>query len=51
MKLSLKQICLFVFAFCMISSAAYADVVPGETIDKTNWQKIQGLVPDYIVTL
>jgi hypothetical protein len=50
MKHSLKQVCLFVFAFCLISSVALADVTPGETIDKTNWQKIQGLVPDYIVT-
>ena len=49
MKILLKQACLFVIAFCLISSAAFADVVPGETIDKTNWQKIQGLVPDYIV--
>jgi hypothetical protein len=27
-----------------------ADVVPGDVIDKTNWEKVQGLVPDSVLT-
>ena len=26
-----------------------ADVAPGETIDKTNWQKAEGLLPDPVL--
>lgn len=28
---------------------ARADVTPGETIDKTNWQKAEGLLPDPVL--
>jgi hypothetical protein len=40
-------VCFWIF---LLSDAIRADVVPGETIDKTNYQKIQELVPDFIVT-
>ncbi len=49
MKLSIKTALSSVFFFFFLSTMAYADVSPGETINKTNWQKIQGLVPDYIL--
>lgn len=49
MKQSIKTALYSVFIFFLLSTIAYADVTPGETINKTNWQKIQGLVPDYIV--
>jgi len=32
-----------------VNAPARADVVPGDVIDKSNYQKIEGLVPDYIV--
>ncbi len=31
------------------AQSVWADVVPGDVIDKSNFQKIEGLVPDYIV--
>ncbi|HEY9161233.1 MAG TPA: hypothetical protein VIS94_09115 [Desulfomonilia bacterium] len=49
MKLSTKILLFSVLFFFFLSTMAYADVTPGETINQTNWQKIQGLVPDYIV--
>jgi hypothetical protein len=41
---------IFLLFVVLLGQAAHADVVPGETIDKTNYQKIEGLVPDFIVT-
>ncbi len=32
----------------LVPDAAHADVAPGDVIDKSNWQKIEGLVPDFI---
>ncbi len=49
MKISIK---LFAFAMLMVvlsAGWAFADVAPGDVIDKTNVQKIEGLVPGYIV--
>ena len=40
------------FTICLLLSmgtAATADVVPGDVIDKTNWQKIDGMVPDSVL--
>jgi len=31
------------------ATAAFADVSPGDVIDKSNWQKIQGMVPDPVL--
>jgi len=33
----------------LIIVPARGDVVPGETIDKSNWQKVEGLLPDPIL--
>jgi hypothetical protein len=33
-----------------LAPPASADVTPGDTIDKTNWQKVEGLVPPSVVT-
>jgi len=32
--------------FLLITSQAFADVAPGDVIDKTNWEKAQGMVPE-----
>ena len=40
---------LAVFAFGLPAPALWADVAPGDVIDKTNYQKIEGLVPDFIL--
>jgi len=37
------------FLVSTFSSPAAADVEPGEAIDRSNFQKIEGLVPDYIL--
>jgi hypothetical protein len=34
------------WAFTLPGITASADVVPGDVIDKSNWQKIEGLVPE-----
>lgn len=33
----------------LAAGTGWAEVVPGDVIDKSNYQKIEGLVPDYIV--
>ncbi len=33
----------------MLDRAVSADVQPGEVIDKTNWQKLEGLVPESVL--
>ena len=33
----------------LLFNVAHADVVPGDVIDKSNYQKIEGLVPDFIL--
>jgi len=39
-----------ILVFGLLAQSVQADVVPGDVIDKSNYQKIEGLVPDYIVT-
>jgi len=46
----LKVFVLTVLLFGLLLQGAWADVVPGDVIDKTNYQKIEGLVPDFILT-
>lgn len=44
---------IVLFAVCLLLSmgtAATADVVPGDVIDKSNWQKIEGMVPDSVLS-
>ena len=38
-----------IFAAGLPAPAVWADVVPGDIIDKTNYQKIEALVPDFIL--
>ena len=39
-----------VIGFLALTAAPVcADVVPGETIDKSNWQKVEGLLPDPVL--
>jgi len=33
----------------VVNCSARADVTPGDVIDKTNYQRIEGLVPDFVV--
>ena len=44
---SLLLACLWV-GLCLGSSAS-ADVVAGDIIDKTNWEKIEGMVPEPVL--
>jgi len=46
----LKVFVLTILLFGLLLQSAWADVVPGDVIDKTNYQKIEGLVPDFILT-
>ncbi len=47
---NLRPYLLTACLFCLISNCVWADVVPGDIIDRSNFQKIEGLVPDYIST-
>ena len=40
---------LTLFLFCLLIKPLLADVAPGDVIDKSNYQNIEGLVPDYIL--
>jgi len=33
----------------LLAQSALADVKPGDVIDKANWQKVEGLLPDYML--
>jgi hypothetical protein len=33
----------------LLATPVRADVVPGDTIDKSNWQKVEGLLPDPVL--
>ena len=53
-----KKICLVQILFMLlcgivmilgVSRSAFADVAVGDVIDKTNWQKAQGLLPDVML--
>jgi hypothetical protein len=46
-KLGIFVVSLSFFIF--LSTAASADVSPGDVIDKTNWQKVEGLLPDSVL--
>ena len=37
------------WALTLPGTTASADVVPGDVIDKSNWQKIEGLVPEPVL--
>ncbi len=37
------------FILGLLIQPVWADVEPGETIDKSNYEKIEGLVPDFIL--
>jgi len=47
-----KSMWLFMMAFMSLiffSQTARADVSPGEVVDKTNWEKIEGMVPEQVL--
>jgi hypothetical protein len=46
-KLGFFVVSLSFFAF--LAAAVSADVSPGDVIDKTNWQKAEGLLPDSVL--
>jgi hypothetical protein len=37
--------------FLVITSQAFSDVSPGDVIDKTNWEKAQGLLPEKLLEM
>ncbi len=42
--------CILLVVFLVATvSATRADVSPGDVIDKTNWEKVQGLLPDSVL--
>lgn len=45
----LRVVCLIAILCGLMWQAAWADVVPGDVINASNYQKIQGLVPDYVL--
>jgi len=46
---STRTISIVLLLSFFISHRAGADVVPGDVIDKTNWQKAEGLLPDPVL--
>jgi hypothetical protein len=42
-------ICAALGALLCMAGSAWADVVPGDKIDQSNWQKVEGLLPDPIL--
>ncbi len=36
-------------ALLCLAASASADVAPGDTVDKTNWEKVQGMVPEPVL--
>jgi hypothetical protein len=40
---------IFVSPWLLLSHHVCADVNPGEVLDKTNWQKAQGILPDQVL--
>ena len=44
--------CVLLMVFLVAAvNVARADVSPGDVIDKTNWEKVQGLLPDPVLEL
>lgn len=49
-EIRIFQACIL--AACLVVAsvhAARADVAPGDVIDKTNWEKAQGLLPEPVL--
>jgi len=46
LRARLLAILLLVPSLLLIIPQAFADVAPGDVIDKTNWEKVQGMVPE-----
>ena len=47
-----RLLTVLVFAPCLVllmTSQGLSDVSPGDVLDKTNWEKAEGLVPDEII--
>ncbi len=47
-----RGLAVFVLASCLpllIISQGLCDVSPGDVLDKTNWEKAEGLLPDEII--
>ena len=45
----LNIVAVAIFTAGLPAPTVWADVVPGDIIDKTNYQKIETLVPDFIL--
>jgi len=50
MKLRYFSIILTMFLFVAMGSTAGADVSPGDVINSSNWQSVQGMVPDSVLS-
>ncbi len=49
-RFSLQTVFVFApFLLLLMNSQALADVSPGDVIDKTNWEKAEGLVPEELL--
>ena len=49
MNILAKVCAIAILVSCPLLHTVQADVQPGDLIDKSNYQKIEGLVPDYIL--
>jgi hypothetical protein len=49
MKIRFFNMLFTLFLFMALGSASFADVSPGDVIDKNNWQAVQGMVPDSVL--
>jgi len=49
MNRAARRVLLSLMMLSAAVPAARADVQPGDLIDQTNWEKIEGLVPDFIL--
>ena len=49
MKASLAILLASFLSILCVTSVVSADVSPGDVIDKTNWQKVEGLLPESIL--
>ena len=45
----IKWIMAFMSLFFCLGGTVFADVSPGDVIDKTNWEKVKGMVPDSVL--
>ncbi len=50
MKILFKSLAVVTLMFVFMINTATAEVAKGDVIDKSSYQKIEGLVPDFIVT-